>query len=189
MDVRSGARWCDLPGEFPSPFDSTGGDCGTREEQEVWLEIWRAFLSELNERQQLKWSESFMDGSFAPAKKGAAESERPSGARGRSGWWRSTDRVFLWKLPSLCIPGGSHARRENARIDPRDAATQLFAQPITIVASCVGGLRRPFRCGTVRTIMKQATEDRCTFYVTTAIDSKNLETKYSSETSAVISIP
>lgn len=33
----------------------------------VWLEIWRAFLSELNERQQLKWSESFMDGSFAAA--------------------------------------------------------------------------------------------------------------------------
>jgi hypothetical protein len=49
------------------------------------VEIWRAFLSELNQRQQLKWSESFLDGSFAPAKKGAAESEKPSGARGRSG--------------------------------------------------------------------------------------------------------
>jgi len=67
------------------------------EEQEVWLEIWRTFLSELNERQQLKWSESFMDGSFAPAKKGATESEKPSGVRGRSGWWWSTARVFLWE--------------------------------------------------------------------------------------------
>ena len=37
----------------------------------MWLNIWRAFLAELNERQQLKWSESFLDGSFAPAKKGA----------------------------------------------------------------------------------------------------------------------
>jgi len=46
----------------------------------------------LNERQQLKWSESFMDGSFAPAKKGATESEKPSGVRGRSGWWWSTAR-------------------------------------------------------------------------------------------------
>src|SRR6266436_2506057 len=55
-------------------------------ERGVWLNIWRAFLSELNERQQLKWSESFLDGSFAPAKKGAAESEKPSGARGQSGW-------------------------------------------------------------------------------------------------------
>ena len=39
------------------------------EERGVWLKIWRTFLSELNERQQLKWSESFLDGSFAPAKK------------------------------------------------------------------------------------------------------------------------
>jgi hypothetical protein len=45
---------------------------------EIWLEIWRAFLAELNERQQLKWSEAFLDGSFAPAKKGAAESEKPN---------------------------------------------------------------------------------------------------------------
>ena len=64
-----GARWCNLPEEFPLPSTSRRRlrDC---EEQEVWLEIWRAFLSELNERQQLKWSESFMDGSFAPAKRG-----------------------------------------------------------------------------------------------------------------------
>jgi transposase len=76
--LRSGARWQDLPEEFPSP-----ATCWRRlrdwEEQEVWLEIWRAFLSELNERQQLNWSESFLDGSFAPAKKGATESEKPSG--------------------------------------------------------------------------------------------------------------
>jgi transposase len=81
--LRSGARWQDLPEKYPHP-----STCWRRlrdwEEQGVWLEIWRAFLSELNERQQLKWSESFLDGSFAPAKKGAAESEKPSGARGRN---------------------------------------------------------------------------------------------------------
>ena len=87
--LRSGARWQDLPEEFPSP-----ATCWRRlrdwEERGVWLTIWRAFLAELNERQQLNWSESFLDGSFAPAKKGAAESEKPSGARGPSGWWWST---------------------------------------------------------------------------------------------------
>ena len=107
--LRSGARWCDLPEEFPSP-----STCWRRlrdwEEQEVWLEIWRAFLSELNERQQLKWSESFMDGSFAPAKKGALESEKPSGARGRSGWWWSTARVFLWETTFTLHP----RRRSNS---------------------------------------------------------------------------
>ena len=78
--LRSGARWQDLPEEYPHP-----STCWRRlrdwEEQGVWMKVWRSFLSELNER-QLKWSESFLDGSFAPAKKGAAESEKPSGARG-----------------------------------------------------------------------------------------------------------
>ncbi len=101
--LRSGARWQDLPEEFPHP-----STCWRRlrdwEEQEVWLEIWRAFLSELNERRQLDWSESFLDGSFAPAKKGAAESEKPSGARGRSGWWWSTARVFLWETTFTLRP-------------------------------------------------------------------------------------
>ena len=43
--LRSGARWCDLPEEFPSP-----STCWRRvrdwEERGVWLEIWRAFLSD-----------------------------------------------------------------------------------------------------------------------------------------------
>ena len=90
--LRSGARWQDLPEEFPSPTT-----CWRRlrdwEEQGVWLKIWQTFLAELNERQQLKWSESFLDGSFAPAKKGARESEKPSGARGRSGCIAPSDRV------------------------------------------------------------------------------------------------
>ncbi len=92
--LRSGARWQDLPEKFPHP-----STCWRRlrdwEERGVWLNIWRTFLSELNQRQQLKWSESFLDGSFAPAKKGAAESEKPSGARGRSSWQWQTVLVFL----------------------------------------------------------------------------------------------
>ena len=101
--LRSGARWQDLPEEFPSP-----ATCWRRlrdwEEQGVWLTISRAFLAELNERQQLNCSESFLDGSFAPAKKGAAESEKPSGARGRSGWWWSTAAVFLWETTFTLHP-------------------------------------------------------------------------------------
>ena len=101
--LRSGARWQDMPEEFPAP-----STCWRRlrdwEEQGIWLGIWRAFLGELNERQQLKWSESFLDGSFAPAKKGAVESAKPSGARGRSGWWWSTARVFLWETTFTLLP-------------------------------------------------------------------------------------
>jgi len=94
--LRSGARWKDLPSEFPSP-----STCWRRlrqwEDQDVWLAIWRAFLAELDQKGQLDWSEAFADGSFAPAKKGAPASARPNAARARSGWWWSTARVFLWE--------------------------------------------------------------------------------------------
>ena len=111
--LRSGARLQDLPEEFPSQVT-----CWRRlrdwEEQGVWLKIWRAFLAELNQRKQLQWSESFLDGSFAPARKGALESEKPSGVRARSGWWWSTARVFLWECSFTLPPrtkSGSRKRR------------------------------------------------------------------------------
>ena len=114
--LRSGARWQDLPDEFPHP-----STCWRRlrdwEEQGIWLDIWRAFLSELNERQQLNWSESFLDGSFAPAKKGATEWAKPAGGKARSGWWWSTARVFLWETTFTLHPrrrSGSRRRRWRA---------------------------------------------------------------------------
>ena len=94
--LKTGARWRDLPPEYPSP-----STCWRRlqlwEEQEVWLDVWRQFLAELDARRRLDWSESFVDGSFAPAKKGARVSAKPSAARARSGWWWSTAKVFLWE--------------------------------------------------------------------------------------------
>jgi transposase len=94
--LKTGARWRDLPKEYPSP-----STCWRRlrqwEEREVWLKIWRQFLRELDQRGKLDWSESFLDGSFAPAKKGASALAKPSGAKARSGWWWSTAKVFLWE--------------------------------------------------------------------------------------------
>ena len=100
--LRSGARWKDLPQEYPS-----ASTCWRRlrdwEEQDVWLTLWRAFLGELDQKGQLVWAETFADGSFAPAKKGGAASARPNAERVRSGWWWSTAKVFLsettWTVP------------------------------------------------------------------------------------------
>jgi transposase len=94
--LKTGARWRDLPEEYPSP-----STCWRRlrqwEENEVWLKIWRQFLGDLDQRGKLDWSESFLDGSFAPAKKGASALAKPSAAKARSGWWWSTAKVFLWE--------------------------------------------------------------------------------------------
>jgi transposase len=93
--LRTGAPWGELPKEYAS-----ASTCWRRlkewEEQEVWLRAWRALLSELDKNEQLDWSEAFVDGSFAPAKKGALASERPKRAKARSGWWWSTAKEFLW---------------------------------------------------------------------------------------------
>ena len=92
--LRTGARWKDLPDAYPSP-----ATCWRRlsawEKEDVWLEMWRAFLAELDERGQLDSSEAFMDGTFMAAKKGDRASERHAKVRGQSAWYWSTARVFL----------------------------------------------------------------------------------------------
>lgn len=97
--LRSGARWQDLPERYPSP-----STCWRRlrfwEEHDVWLEIWRAFVAQLDERGRLIWEETFGDGTFFAAKKGALASARPNAERVRSCWWWSTARVFLWEFTS-----------------------------------------------------------------------------------------
>ena len=94
--LRTGARWKDLPKQYPSP-----STCWRRlrewEDQDVWLKAWRAFLAQLDAKGQLDWAEAFADGSFAPAKKGGPVSAKPNGAKARSGWWWSTAKVFLWE--------------------------------------------------------------------------------------------
>ena len=98
--LKSGARWRDLPERYPS-----SATCWRRlrlwEDLGIWLDVWRALLAELDERQYLDWEETFADGSFASAKKGGSVSAKPSVAKVRSGWWWSTARVFLWEAHLL----------------------------------------------------------------------------------------
>ena len=105
---RSDARWQDLPEKYPHLSTCWRLRVPDWEEQDVWLSIWRAFLNELNERDQLKRSESFLDSSLAPAKKVATEPEKPSGAGGRSRWWWPTAKVFLWETTFTL-----HSRRKS----------------------------------------------------------------------------
>ena len=95
--LKTGARWRDIPRELGVSSSVCWKRLQQWDQQGVWLRIWRAFLSELDRRGRLDWQESFLDGSFAPAKKGATESAKPNAARARSGWWWSTAKVFLWE--------------------------------------------------------------------------------------------
>lgn len=95
--LKTGARWRDLPSDFGVSPSVCWKRLRAWDEEGVWLRLWRAFLSELDQRGRLDWQESFLDGSFAPAKKGATELAQPSAGKARSGWWWSTAKVFLWE--------------------------------------------------------------------------------------------
>jgi len=68
--LRSGTRWRDLPDEFPSP-----STCWRRMNEwmdaGVFIEMWYSFLDRLDQQGRLDWGEVFVDGSIAPAEKGA----------------------------------------------------------------------------------------------------------------------
>ncbi len=65
----TGAPWSELPKEYGSP-----STCWRRlqqwEQDGTLLELWRAFLTQLQDSDKLRWNECFADGSFASAKKG-----------------------------------------------------------------------------------------------------------------------
>ena len=97
--LKTGARWRDLPSEYPSPVT-----CWRRlrrwDEDGTWERIWRAFLTELDARGRLAWETAFIDGTFVSAKKGGLTSGLPSGGKAQSAWYWWSARVFLWEYAS-----------------------------------------------------------------------------------------
>ena len=92
--LRTGARWKDLLKEFPSyqtchrRFSGWVAD-GTLER------ILKAIAQDLQDRGKIDLSETFIDGSFASAKKGAVELVRQSAEKGARSWQLRSAMVFL----------------------------------------------------------------------------------------------
>ena len=53
-------------------------------ESGVLEKLWRALLSELEDKDELRWNECFVDGTFSSAKKGAHSSVKRSAVKERS---------------------------------------------------------------------------------------------------------
>jgi len=95
----TGAPWSELPERYGKP--STVHRRLTQWAQDdTLLDLWRAFLSQLDEEGMISWNECFVDGTFILAKKGEQESVRPSAAREQSLWYWQMARVlrseFTW---------------------------------------------------------------------------------------------
>lgn len=67
--LRTGAQWNELPAKYGNPMT-----CWRRlkrwEKQGVWKRIWRKLLAILDKEGKIEWEVSYLDGTFAPAKKG-----------------------------------------------------------------------------------------------------------------------
>lgn len=95
----TGAPWSDLPSRYGSKSTvhrrlQECTESGTLEH------LWKTFLSQLREKEQIRWNECFVDGTFSSAKKGEKDSEKPSGVREQSLWYWLMARVlrseFAW---------------------------------------------------------------------------------------------
>lgn len=98
--LRSGARWKDLPSRFPSR-------CTVWRRLVEWTDdgtldrAWKRLLRRLDREGRIDGREGFADGTFAPAKKGANTSARPSGARGPRSWSSPTPAACRSRSTSL----------------------------------------------------------------------------------------
>jgi transposase len=99
----TGAPWKALPSDYGSPSAIHRRLCQWAQDGTL-LNLWRAFLAQLNEKQQIRWNECFVDGTFIPAKKGGPKSAKPSGAREASSWYWPMARVLRWEFSWKRLP-------------------------------------------------------------------------------------
>ena len=92
--LKTGARWMDLPKDYP-PYQTCHRRFQMWEQDGVMDNILEKISLDLFERGVLDLSESFIDGTFAPAKKGASLLEKPKKVKGQRLWASRMLKVFL----------------------------------------------------------------------------------------------
>ena len=111
------------------------------EDEGVWLEGWQQLLAALNHQQLLEWDETFMDGSFVSAKKGALLWEKPSAGRRQSGCTGRWPRHSFGSATGECFTGRSHARRIDGGSGPSPVLGTGSAAAETETHNCRSCLR------------------------------------------------
>jgi len=91
--LRSGARWKDMPSRFPSATT-----CWRRHRAwtraGIWEKAWARLIRQLDREGRVDREESFADGTFSSAKKGAKRSARQNAARAPRSWSSPMAMVF-----------------------------------------------------------------------------------------------
>jgi transposase len=92
--MRTGAPWADLPDRYP-PYQTCHRRFQAWCKQGSFQAALRTLAQDLEQRGGIDMSECYIDGTFAPAKKGAMALVRRSGAKGPRSWQLQTALVFL----------------------------------------------------------------------------------------------
>jgi transposase len=95
--LRTGAQWKDLPDRYP-PKSTCHRYFQQWNKSGVFAKILTALAQDLKERGGINISEGFIDGTFAPAKKGAMVWVKPKRAKEPRSWALQTLSVFLSPL-------------------------------------------------------------------------------------------
>jgi transposase len=102
--LRTGAPWKDLPQRYP-PYQTCHRWFQQWVRDGIFQRIAKELVDDLYERGQIDIREAFIDGCFAPAKKGVLLSARQSAAKAPRSWPSQTLVVFLspltWKALRL----------------------------------------------------------------------------------------
>jgi transposase len=95
--LRTGAQWSDLPDRYP-PRSTCHRYFQQWNKSGVFVRILTALAQDLKDRGGIDLREGFIDGTFAPAKKGAMVWAKPKGAKEPKLWALQTLAVFLSPL-------------------------------------------------------------------------------------------
>lgn len=96
--LKTGARWKDLPKEYP-PYQTCHRRFQMWREDGVMDKILEVLATELFYLGILELSESYIDGTFTPAKKGAFLLEKQKKEKEQKSWGLSILQVFLLDYP------------------------------------------------------------------------------------------
>ncbi|GAB4300684.1 MAG: hypothetical protein Kow0096_20890 [Thiohalomonadaceae bacterium] len=92
--LKTGARWCDMPGQYP-PYQTCHRRFQEWVEDGTLDEALRRMAQDLKERGGLDVREAFIDGTFSSAKKGGFALGKPNAGRAPNSWQWRTATVFL----------------------------------------------------------------------------------------------
>jgi transposase len=95
--LRTGAPWKDLPQRYP-PYQTCHRWFQQWVRDGIFQRIAQELVEDLYERGQIDIREAFIDGCFAPAKKGVLLLARQSGAKAPRSWQSQTLVAFLSPL-------------------------------------------------------------------------------------------